>query len=286
MRFVKMEGLGNDFIVVEEQEIVPFSSALPLLATKLCDRHFGVGADGVIVVCSSQLADIGMRIFNADGSEAEMCGNGIRCLAKFVFERRMVEKTEFAVETKAGLIFPQVVAENGRVAKVVVNMGKPRLSPQEIPVHIQGDTVVGETLPVEERVFHFTAVSMGNPHVVIFEVPSNWEDWGRKIEIHPLFPRRTNVEFVEVVSPQEARVKVWERGAGPTLACGTGACAVLVAGVLNGLLEKEARIHLPGGSLRISWKEDGNVYMEGEAREVFEGKVSEGVIKEWMSRSE
>lgn len=283
MHFVKMEGLGNDFVVVEEREVQGLLASLPRLAVKLCHRHFGVGGDGVIVVCASQRADIGMRIFNADGSEAEMCGNGIRCLAKFAVERGMVRKTEFTVETKAGVMVPRVVLKNGKVERVMVNMGKPRLEPKAIPVNLEGERAVGVVLPLWEKTFHFTAVSMGNPHAVIFEIPPDWEKWGAQIEHHPLFPQRTNVEFVEVVNPREAQVKVWERGAGATLACGTGACAVLVAGVLNGLLEREAEIHLPGGTLRISWEEDGLVYMEGPAREVFEGTIAEGVIETWMS---
>lgn len=287
MHFVKMEGLGNDFVIIKEEEIMPHLLKMSSLAVRLCDRHFGVGADGVIVVYKSQKADIGMRIINADGSEAEMCGNGIRCLTKFVFERRMVNKTTFTVETKAGTIIPQVVTQNGQVESVIVNMGKPLLNPQEIPVAMEEKSpLIQVPLALGERVFRFTGVSMGNPHVVIFEVPSDWKEWGKKIEIHPLFPKRTNVEFVKVLSPRKAQVKVWERGAGETLACGTGACAVLVAGVLNGFLDKEAEIYLPGGMLRISWKEDGTVHMEGPAREVFEGKISERVISKWISQIE
>lgn len=283
MHFVKMEGLGNDFIVVEHDEAERWLAAMPALSPRLCDRHFGIGADGVIIVGTSPKADLSMRIFNADGSEAEMCGNGIRCLAKFAFERGMVKHPSFTVETRAGLIIPEVVMGDGKVRRVRVDMGRPRLAPSEIPVTMEGERVVDVPLPLEKRIFRFTAVSMGNPHVVIFEIPPDWEEWGKQIERHRLFPQRTNVEFVRVVSPTEAEVKVWERGAGATLACGTGACAVLVAGVLNGVLERSAQIHLPGGVLSISWEEDEHVYMEGPAHEVFEGKISEGVIQAWMS---
>ncbi|MGQ9748120.1 MAG: diaminopimelate epimerase, partial [Candidatus Caldatribacteriaceae bacterium] len=194
MHFVKMEGLGNDFIVVEKQEVAPYLPGISSLTVRLCDRHFGVGADGVIIVYESQKADVGMRIINADGSEAEMCGNGIRCLAKFVFERKMVNKTTFTVETKAGIIVPQVVIQNGRVESVIVNMGKPLLNPREIPVAMEKeDPLIQVPLDLGERVFRFTGVSMGNPHVVIFEIPSNWREWGKRIETHSLFPNRTNV---------------------------------------------------------------------------------------------
>ncbi|NSW76286.1 MAG: diaminopimelate epimerase, partial [Candidatus Atribacteria bacterium] len=256
MHFVKMEGLGNDFIVVEYSEAERWLSVMSVLSPRLCDRHFGIGADGVIIVGTSPEADLSMRIFNADGSEAEMCGNGIRCLAKFAFERGMVKHPSFTVETRAGLIIPQVVVCDGKVEQVRVDMGRPRLTPNEIPVNMEGERVVNAPLPLGKRIFRFTAVSMGNPHVVIFEIPPDWEEWGKQIENHHFFPQRTNVEFVRVVSPTEAEVKVWERGAGATLACGTGACAVLVAGVLNGVLERSAQIRLPGGVLSISWEED------------------------------
>ncbi|MEN3185776.1 MAG: diaminopimelate epimerase [Atribacterota bacterium] len=283
MHFVKMEGLGNDFIVVRYSEIEQWFSVVSVLSQKLCDRHFGIGADGVIIAGPSQKGDLSMRIFNADGSEAEMCGNGIRCLAKFAFERGMVKNSSFTVETRAGLILPKVLVCDGKVEYVRVDMGKPRLTPAEIPVNMEGKRVIGATLTLQNRVFRFTAVSMGNPHAVIFETPSDWEEWGKKIEHHSLFPQRTNVEFVQVINSTEAEVKVWERGVGATLACGTGACAVLVAGVLNGVLERSAQIRLPGGALFISWEDDEHVYMEGPAREVFEGKISEEVIETWTS---
>jgi len=277
-----MEGLGNDFIVVTEEDLSPYLAHISSLARKLCDRHFGIGADGIVVVTPSERAEVGMRIWNADGSEAEMCGNGIRCLAKFVFERGMVKGEEFTVETKAGIMVPRVIVEAGRVREVVVNMGKPRLAPPEIPVRVTGDRALRVPLALGERIISFTAVSMGNPHAVIFEIPPDWVELGEEIENHPLFPERVNVEFVKVEHPRRAVVKAWERGAGATLACGTGACAVLVAGVLNGVLEREAEICLPGGVLHIRWSPEGYVIMRGEVKEIFTGEIQDEVMTRWM----
>jgi diaminopimelate epimerase len=279
MQFVKMHGLGNDFIIFSEEETGGVSS-WPSFSLKICDRHKGVGGDGVILVLSSSVADLRMRIFNSDGSEAEMCGNGIRCLAKFAFERGIVNKKEFTVETKAGIIIPRITEEEeGKVRRVRVNMGKPRFQPREIPVDLEGKEVKNYPLEVEGRTFLISALSLGNPHVVIFEIPRDWEKYGREIENHPLFPEKTNVEFVEVRNKKEAVVKVWERGAGVTLACGTGAAAVLVASVREGKLDRKAAIHLPGGTLDVEWQEE--VYIEGPAEEVFSGEINEEVEKEW-----
>jgi diaminopimelate epimerase len=223
-----------------------------------------------------------MRIFNSDGSEAEMCGNGIRCLAKYVYERGMVPDPVFTVETGAGIMVPEIILDNEKIKSIRVDMGQPHLIGTEIPVDIHKEKVIHEPIEAEGKIFHFTAVSMGNPHAVIFEIPDQWQGYGEAIEKHPLFPRKTNVEFVRCHSRQEAEVKVWERGAGPTLACGTGACAVLVAGVLNERLEPKAYIHLPGGTLIIEWsKDDNHVYMEGPAQEVFSANLSEEVIQQW-----
>ena len=279
MQFVKMHGLGNDFIIFPEEETGGVSS-WSSFALQVCDRHRGVGGDGVILVLSSSVADLGMRIFNSDGSEAEMCGNGIRCLAKFAFERGIVNKKEFTVETKAGIIIPQITEEEkGKVKKVRVNLGKPRFRPAEIPVALEGEEVKNYPLEVGGRTFLFSALSLGNPHVVIFEIPPQWEKYGREIENHPIFPNKTNVEFVEVKNRKEAVVKVWERGAGATLACGTGAAATLIAGVREGKLDREATIHLPGGPLKVEWQEE--VYIEGPAEEVFRGEINEEVEKKW-----
>jgi len=284
MHFVKMHGLGNDFVVFLEEEAAGVSS-WSSFSLKVCDRHRGVGGDGVILVLPSSIADVRMRIFNSDGSEAEMCGNGIRCLAKFVFERGIVNKKEFTVETKAGIIIPRITGEEkGKVKKVKVNLGKPRFQPREIPVALEGEEVKNHPLKVGDKTFFFSALSLGNPHVVIFEIPPAWEKYGREIENHPLFPKKTNVEFAEVTSRKEVMVKVWERGAGATLACGTGAAATLIAGVREGKLDRRATVYLPGGPLEVEWQEE--VYIEGPAEEVFEGEINGEVEKEWKLLSE
>uniref|UniRef100_A0A7V3YLL4 Diaminopimelate epimerase n=1 Tax=Candidatus Caldatribacterium californiense TaxID=1454726 RepID=A0A7V3YLL4_9BACT len=281
MRFVKMHGLGNDFLLCTP-EMLGGIVLSPDVVRKLCDRHFGVGADGVIEVLPSEVADVRMRIFNADGSEAEMCGNGIRCLAKFAFERGMVTKETFRVETKAGIVVPRVITEGDRVVRVVVDMGEPRFRPQEIPVGVPEESALHVAVTIDGREFMLSAVSVGNPHAVIFELPENWEHFGSLIEHHPLFPQRTNVEFVEVLSPKEVRVKVWERGVGATLACGTGACAVVAAGVARGVLERRVLVHLPGGTLTVAWGEDGHLYLEGPAEEVFEARLLKEAVDAWM----
>ncbi len=259
MKFVKMHGAGNDYVYVngfEEQVADPAS-----LARQISDRHFGVGSDGLILILPSQAADIRMRMFNADGSEAEMCGNGIRCVAKFAY----------------GVLPLQLFANSaGKVERVRVNMGRPRLTRGEIPMTGATDEqVIKQPLKVLDRTFTITCVSMGNPHCVIFvENVADFavEKYGPAIENHPLFPNRTNVEFVEIVSPTEVRQRTWERGAGETLACGTGASAVTVAGVLGGRTERRLTNHLTGGNLEMEWVEDGSVFMTGPAVQVFEGE--------------
>ncbi|MDI3542821.1 MAG: diaminopimelate epimerase [Candidatus Atribacteria bacterium] len=284
MHFVKMHGLGNDFVIFPEEETAGVSS-WSSFSLKVCDRHRGVGGDGVILVLSSSIADVRMRIFNSDGSEAEMCGNGIRCLAKFVFERGIVSKKEFKVETKAGIIIPQITEEEkGKVKKVRVNLGKPRFQPREIPVTLEGEEVKNHPLKVGDRTFLVSALSLGNPHAVIFEIPPDWEKYGREIENQPLFPKKTNVEFAEVKNRKEVVVKVWERGAGATLACGTGAAATLIAGVREGKLDRKATVCLPGGPLEVEWQEE--VYIEGPVEEVFEGEIDGEVEKKWKLLSE
>ncbi|NLC69865.1 MAG: diaminopimelate epimerase [Desulfuromonadaceae bacterium] len=274
MKFAKMHGAGNDYVYVngfEEQVADPSA-----LAVEVSRPHFGIGADGLILILPSQVADVRMRMFNADGSEAEMCGNGIRCVAKYAYDHGLVSRREISVETQSGILTLQLfTGSSGKVAKVRVMMGRPRLTRGEIPM--QGDSsarVVNEELSVLDRTFEITCVSMGNPHCVIF-VPgvSDFpvEKYGPAIESHPLFPRRTNVEFVEVVSRSEVKQRTWERGSGETLACGTGACAVTVAGFLNGLTDRRIRNHLLGGDLELEWAESGEVYMTGPAVQVFEG---------------
>ncbi len=278
IRFTKMHGLGNDFVVVDCMETLPAEEKLPALAKALCDRHFGVGADGLILVLPSRAADFKMRIFNADGGEAEMCGNGIRTFAKFVYERGYTRERELEVETLAGIIRPRLRVRRGKVARVRVDMGEPRLARSEIPMKgPDQEKVVGERIRVEGRRYEITAVSMGNPHCVLFVEDmerAKVEQIGPAIECHDLFPRRTNVEFVQIVGQGDIKMRVWERGAGETLACGTGASAALVAAVLNGLSARKATMHLRGGDLQVSWNpEDNHVFIEGPAAEVFTGET-------------
>jgi len=271
-----MHGLGNDFVIVEENQIKNLAD-LNILSRKICDRHFGVGADGLVIIETSERADARMRIFNPDGSEAEMCGNAIRCFAKYLFERGIVSKKRMVIETLAGLIVPELELRGGEVASVKVDMGEPRFKPSEIPVDIKGERIIGYPLVVEEKEFLITCVSMGNPHCVIFtddveNIPI--EVWGPKISEHPLFPRKTNVEFVQVNDPCHVVMRVWERGAGETLACGTGACASAVAAIINGKCHRKIKVSLLGGDLLVEWNDkDNHVYMTGPAEEVFTGKI-------------
>ncbi|MFZ5943841.1 MAG: diaminopimelate epimerase [Bacillota bacterium] len=275
MKFTKMHGLGNDFIILDtftEDINGEYSS----LAVKLCDRHFGIGADGLIFILPSDTADLKMRIINSDGSEAEMCGNGIRCFAKYVYDAGMVKDKTIRVETLAGIIVPEIIEGNTNEIWVKVDMGQPQLERSLIPMAGGEGQAIKEVLSIGDQTFAITAVSMGNPHCVIFlddlekiEI----KHWGPLLEKHWAFPKKTNVEFVQIVNSRKALMKVWERGAGITLACGTGACAVLVAGVLNGYLDKKAEICLPGGNLDIEWADNGRIYMTGPAAEVFRGEL-------------
>lgn len=272
--FTKYQGLGNDFVLIDNR-----AQPEPLLsleqARQVCDRNFGVGGDGVIFLLPSTSQPYAMRIFNNDGSEAQMCGNGIRCLAKFMRELNIpTEDGGYSIETKAGLIVPRFDGE-----QVTVDMGPPRLSAEEIPTTLvpKGEKVLNLPLPEPWSRFNVTTVSMGNPHAVIFVEDLNaveLANWGPAIESHPAFPERINVHFVQVLSPTHLKVKVWERGAGPTLACGTGACAILVAAVLNQKAEKRATVELPGGPLEIDWHDNNHVFMTGPAQKVFVGELS------------
>lgn len=276
MKFTKMQGAGNDYVYVncfEERVENPGE-----LAVKVSNRNFGIGSDGLILILPTDKADVRMRMFNSDGSESEMCGNGIRCVAKYAYDHGLVAKKEITAETGAGILTLQLFTDSGnRVEKVRVNMGAPRLARAEIPILYEGaGHVVAEPLNILHTTFKITCVSMGNPHCVIFvdDVENlQLEKYGPLIENHEIFPRRTNVEFVHVISPAEVRQRTWERGAGETLACGTGASAVCVAGVLNGLTGKKILNHLSGGDLELEWAEDGNVYMTGPAVEVFSGEI-------------
>ena len=274
MKFTKWHGLGNDFVIVNglKEKVKDFKTA----AIRICDRHFGVGADGLVFILPSASADFQMRIFNSDGSEAEMCGNVTRCVARYAYEAGLTDKTKITLDTLAGPIKPELVMLDGVITGVCVDMGEPRLRRREIPLTGDGDEQA-VNIPVEigGQTYYGTAVSMGNPHFVIFVDDLDKVDLaaaGPRLETHELFPRKTNVEFVQVLNEREMRMRVWERGAGITLACGTGACATLVAAVLNGKTGRAATIHLDGGDLDIAWQADGRIYMSGPAVKVFEGE--------------
>lgn len=276
MKFTKMQGAGNDYVYVDcfkERVDNPAEVAI-----KVSNRNFGIGSDGLILIMPSDKADVRMRMFNSDGSESEMCGNGIRCVAKYAYDHGIVSKREITAETGAGILTLQLFTnDRDKVEKVRVNMGNPRLTRGEIPMTGDaGAKVVNEPLNILHTTFHITCASMGNPHCVIFvdDVETfQVEKYGPLIENHELFPRRTNVEFVQIISRTEVRQRTWERGAGETLACGTGASAVCTAGVLNGVTENKITNHLSGGDLELEWAEDGNVYMTGPAVEVFSGEI-------------
>jgi len=275
MRFTKMQGLGNDFIMVDGfKEILP--ADLHRLSRELCDRHFGIGADGLIIALPSDKARIMMRIINSDGSEAEMCGNGIRCFARFVYEAGYVEEDEFTVETLAGIMIPRLTRSEGAFSGVRVDMGEPVLERSAVPMLGPEGRVVGEPLEVGDTTFSVTALLLGVPHCVTFVDDVDKVDlakYGPLLERHPVFPRKTNVHFLQVLNDAEIKMRVWERGAGITLACGTGACASLVAAVLNEKTGRKAKLHLPGGTMEIEWASNNRVYMTGPAETVFCGKV-------------
>jgi diaminopimelate epimerase len=295
MRFTKMQGIGNDYVYVDafNQTV----AAPEKLAVAVSDRHFGVGSDGLILVMPSARADFRMRMFNADGSEAEMCGNGVRCAAKFACEHRLVRPGPLdnsllrtllqkaspdadvfslvRVETLRGVIELGLASRNGVVEQLCVDMGPPILNPADIPVNVTGQQVVGVPFSLDDHHWLLTAVSMGNPHAVFF-CPDvdvlDLERIGPRIENHPMFPRRINVHFVQKISESEVRMRTWERGSGITLACGTGAAAVCVAGVLASKTQRQITAHLPGGDLDLCWNQaDDHVYLTGPAVEVFSG---------------
>ncbi|MBI1310316.1 diaminopimelate epimerase [bacterium] len=274
MRFTKMHGAGNDYVYVNCFEPVELGD-VPELARQISDRHFGVGGDGLVLICPSERGDARMRMYNADGSEAEMCGNAVRCVAKFVYDHGIAKKDELQIETGRGVLTLQCSTSNGLVDRVRVNMAQPILTSAEIPTKLPGDPPVKAPLQIGNRTLEVTCVSMGNPHAVTFvdEVTDDWVlNIGPQVEVHPAFPRKINAEFIQVLSPTETRMRVWERGSGETLACGTGACASVVAGVLAGVNERRVTVHLRGGDLEIEWAESGDVYMTGPATEVFSGE--------------
>jgi diaminopimelate epimerase len=280
MQFTKMEGAGNDYVYVDCFRNPSLPADLPELARQMSDRHFGVGGDGLILIRPSTIADARMQMFNADGSEAEMCGNGIRCVAKYVYDHGLVTQDSMVIETGNGPLAIDVQVQNGKVGGVRVDMGEPILEAAEIPTLLPGTPVVKQIVSAGGREFEATCVSMGNPHCVIF-VDRADDDLvlgvGPELEIHEAFPQKVNVEFVEVISRAEVRQRTWERGSGETWACGTGASAVCVAGVLAGLTDQRILNHLRGGDLDLCWDEESNhVYMTGPAREVFSGEWPNG----------
>lgn len=274
LRFTKMHGIGNDYVYVDcFTQTVPDAAGL---ARRVSPRRTGIGSDGVILICPSSVADCRMEMYNADGSRGEMCGNGIRCVGKYVYEHGLTRRETLRVETDAGIKALQLHTEAGRVEMVTVDMGEPLLDGPRIPVAAEG-RVVKAPLQVDGTTYYVTCLSMGNPHCVVF-VPDverlALADIGPRFEHHPFFPKRVNTEFVAIITRSELRMRVWERGSGETAACGSGACAALVAAVLNGVADRRARLRLNGGDLEIEWKaEDGHVLMTGPAEEVFSGEI-------------
>ncbi len=283
INFTKMQGLGNDFVILDYKEYEKSQKKPEELALKLCDRHFGIGADGLIIVNpNTKNTDIGWIFYNSDGSIAQMCGNGIRCFAKYVYNKGYVKKKEFSVETKAGIIIPKIM-EDGRVR---VNMSKPVLEPAKIPVNVKNN--LNFDIKVSGRTFKANAVSMGNPHCIIITDENTKElalKYGKEIEINPLFPEKTNVEFIKIISRSEIDLDVWERGCAITLACGTGACASVTAAILNGLCDNQVKVNLPGGELLIEWNgtiknTNHDIFMIGSADFLFYGTINLGTCLE------
>jgi len=275
LEFTKMHGIGNDYVYIDAiRQQVPDPAAL---AQQVSDRHFGIGSDGLVLICPSDHADFMMDMYNADGSRGKMCGNAIRCVAKYVYERGLTDKTILAIDTLSGVKTLKLTIDGGEVTGVTVNMGRPVFDPPKIPARWNGPKMIEEAVPIAGRLFKITCLSMGNPHAVTFlpEVEGlEIERIGPAFEHYSIFPDRVNTEFVQLIDRQNLRMRVWERGSGETLACGTGACATLVAGVLTGRCDRAAAIHLNGGQLQISWDEtSGDVMMTGPATIVFDGCI-------------
>lgn len=276
MKFTKMEGLGNDYVYINcFQEKVEKPEEL---AVRYSDRHFGIGSDGVILIKPSEVADFCMDMYNADGSRSEMCGNGIRCVGKYVYDYGLTDKTEISVETLAGIKYLKLILKDGKVDLVTVDMGAPELQAEKIPVALRLDEVIDQPIQVGDTVYQMTCVSMGNPHAVVFVDAVDTfplETVGPLFEHHVMFPNRVNAEFIEVLNRKEVNMRVWERGTGETLACGTGACASAVACILNHKTEDEITLHLLGGDLKVAWdREKNTIYMTGPARVVFDGEIN------------
>lgn len=275
MKFTKMEGLGNDYVYVNcFRETIDNPSEV---AKKVSDRHFGIGSDGLILIKPSEVADFRMDMYNADGSQAEMCGNGIRCVAKYVYDYGLTDKTSISIETLAGIKYLDLQVTDGKVSLITVNMGSPELIPDKIPVISDSKRVVDEPIEVDGTTYKMTCVSMGNPHCIVFvEDTASFplETVGPLFENHERFPKRVNTEFIQLLDRKTVNMRVWERGSGETLACGTGACASAVACILNGLTEDEITLHLLGGDLIVRWDQQDNlVYMTGPAQVVFDGEI-------------
>ena len=282
MKFTKMQGLGNDYVYVncfEEKIENP-----PAVARYVSDRHFGIGSDGLIMINPSEVADFEMEMYNADGSRGEMCGNGIRCVAKYVYDYGLKDKTQISVETLGGIKYLDLTVKDGKVVLVKVDMGKPELKSDLIPIISENEKVIDEPIEVDGQVYHMTGVSMGNPHTVIYvdDVKNlDLEKIGPKFENHERFPKRINTEFVHCIDRNTVEMRVWERGSGETLACGTGACAVAVASILNNLTDTRVTVKLLGGDLQIEWdREKDRVFMTGPATVVFDGVIDITEIKE------
>ncbi len=277
MKFTKMHGCGNDYIYVDGTKEILTPQEKPEVVRRLSDRHFGIGGDGVIFINPSKEADFEMEMYNMDGSRAEMCGNGIRCVAKFVYDKGLTDKTSISVISCGKIKYLTLTVENGKVSTVEVNMGSPILKAENIPVISDKEEVIGDEIEVDGEIYKMTCVSMGNPHAVVFmdEVEGlPLEKMGPLFENHVRFPKRINTEFVKVLDENTVEMRVWERGTGETLACGTGACATVVACVLNGLTKEQVTVKLLGGNLQIQWDRESNlVYMTGPATTVFEGEI-------------
>ena len=273
MIFTKMHGLGNDYVCINcfrERVEDP-----PGFARALCDRHYGIGADGLILICPSKVSDFKMEIYNSDGSVAGMCGNGIRCLGKYVYDYRLTGKETLSIETKSGIRNMHLHIQDGKACGAMVDMGVPRLNAHSIPILSEKDLVINDPIEVQKKNYRMTGISMGNPHAVIFSEEINGislEETGRELEFHPRFPERANIEFCHVTARDRMEIRVWGRGVGETLACGTGACAAVVASVLNDLTDEEVIVKLLGGELSVRWDRKVNhVFLEGPAVKVFDG---------------
>ena len=275
MKFTKMHGCGNDYVYVNcFEETVENPAAV---ARFVSDRHYGIGSDGLILICPSEIADFRMAMYNLDGSEGKMCGNGVRCIAKYVYDHHLTDKTQISLETLGGIKYLDLNIKDGKVETVKVDMGEPILKPEEIPVKLSKDVVIDEPVEVDGKVWNMTCISMGNPHAVVFVDDTkslDLEAMGPSFENHAIFPEQVNTEFVHVIDRKTVDMRVWERGSGETFACGTGACATAFACILNGKTDDQVLVHLVGGDLLIEYdRETNHIFMTGPATEVFSGEI-------------